>query len=123
LQQQNHQRDFHWLTRHEELQREQQRALTSQQEAQQALTDAAPDLEKLLHAQPAALLRPLWERQQEQTTRLAQTKQQTQEVNTRLLSRAALRARIRNGVLRARDQLQTELSALTQWLAGHDRFR
>ncbi|WP_449548433.1 exonuclease subunit SbcC [Lelliottia amnigena] len=123
LQQQSHQRDFHWLTRHEELQREQQRAFTSQQEAQQALTDAAPDLEKLLRAQPAALLRPLWERQQEQTTRLAQTKQQTQEVNTRLLSRAALRARIRNGALRTRDQLQTELSALTQWLAGHDRFR
>ncbi|WP_449554255.1 exonuclease subunit SbcC [Lelliottia amnigena] len=123
VQQQNHQRDFHWLTRHEELQREQQRALTSQQEAQQALTDAAPDLDKLLHAQPAAVLRPLWERQQEQTTRLTQTQQQTQEVNTRLLSRAALRARIRNGALRTRDQLQTELSALTQWLAGHDRFR
>ncbi|ABP59549.1 exonuclease subunit SbcC [Enterobacter sp. 638] len=123
VQQQNHQRDFHWLTRHEELQREQQRALTSQQEAQQALTDAAPDLDKLLHAQPAAVLRPLWERQQEQTTRLTQTQQQTQEVNTRLLSRAALRARIRNGALRTRDRLQTELSALTQWLAGHDRFR
>lgn len=122
-QQQNHQRDFQWLSRHEELQREQQRALTSQQQAQQALTDATPDLDKLLHAQPAAVLRPLWERQQEQTTRLVQTQQQTQEVNTRLLSRAALRARIRNGALRTRDQLQTELSALTQWLAGHDRFR
>ncbi|WP_407435737.1 exonuclease subunit SbcC [Lelliottia sp.] len=123
VQQQNHQRDFHWLSRHEELQREQQRALTSHQQAQQALTDATPDLDKLLHAQPAAVLRPLWERQQEQTMRLTQTQQQTQEVNTRLLSRAALRARIRNGALRTRDQLQTELSALTQWLTGHDRFR
>jgi len=123
VQQQNQQRDFQWLTRHEELQREQQRATASQQQAQQALTDATPDLEKLQQAQPAAVLRPLWERQQEQTTRLTQTRQQTQEVNTRLLSRAALRARIRNGAQRSRGQLQTELSTLTQWLAGHDRFR
>jgi exonuclease SbcC len=44
-----------------------------QQQAQQALTDAAPELAKLQLAQPAAQLRPLWERQQEQTARLAQT--------------------------------------------------
>lgn len=122
-QQQNRQMDFQWLTRHDELQREQQRALTSQQQAQQALTDATPELEKLHLAHPAALLRPLWERQQEQTTRLAQTKQQIPEVNTRLQSRVAQRARIRSGAQRRREQLQSEHTALAQWLAGHDRFR
>jgi exonuclease SbcC len=34
-----------------------------QQQAQQALTDAAPELAKLQLAQPAAALRPLWESQ------------------------------------------------------------
>jgi len=122
-QQESQQKDYQWLTRHDELAREQQRAMTAQQQAQQALTDATPELEKLHLAQPAALLRPLWERQQEQTTRLAQSEQQAQDVNTRLQARTALRARIRTGALRARDQLQSELAALTPWLTDHDRFR
>lgn len=66
-----------------------------QQQAQQALTDAAPELAKLQLAQPATQLRPLWERQQEQTTRLTQTKQRMSEVNTRLLTKTSLRSRIR----------------------------
>ncbi|MCU6669098.1 exonuclease subunit SbcC [Enterobacteriaceae bacterium H4N4] len=123
VQQASQQKDFQWLTRHDELMREQQRAMTAQQQAQQALTDATPELEKLHLAQPAALLRPLWERQQEQTARLAQTEQQAQDVNTRLQARTALRARIRTGALRARDRLQSELAALTPWLNDHDRFR
>jgi len=45
------------------------------------------------------------------------------DVNTRLQSSEALRARIRNGALRARDQLQTEFTTLTQWLTDYDRFR
>jgi len=122
-QQQAQQKDYHWLTRHDELLREQQQAMAAQQQAQQALTDATPELEKLHLAQPAALLRPQWERQQEQTARLAQTEQQMLDVNTRLQSSEALRARIRTGALRARDQLQTEFTTLTQWLTDHDRFR
>jgi len=122
-QQQAQQKDYHWLTRHDELLREQQQAMAAQQQAQQALTDATPELEKLHLAQPAALLRPQWERQHEQTARLAQTEQQMLDVNTRLQSSEALRARIRNGALRARDQLQTEFTTLTQWLTDHDRFR
>ena len=122
-QQQAQQKDFHWLTRHDELLREQQRSMAAQQQAQQALIDATPELEKLHLAQPAALLRPQWERQQEQIARLAQTEQQMQDVNTRLQSSEALRARIRNGALRVQDQLQTQFTALTQWLTDHDRFR
>ena len=121
--QQSQQKDFQWLTRNDELIREQQRAAVSQQQAQQALTDAAPQLAKLQLAQPAAQLRPLWEHQQEQTTRLSQTTERIAEVNTRLRDRAAQRARIRNGALRNREQLQTEHTALTQWLTEHDRFR
>ncbi|STP89624.1 exonuclease SbcC [Enterobacter hormaechei] len=122
-QQQSQQKDFQWLTRNDELIREQQRVAASQQQAQQALTDAAPQLAKLQLAQPAAQLRPLWEYQQEQTTRLAQTTARIVEVNTRLLDRAAQRSRIRNGALRNREQLQTEHRVLTQWLTEHNRFR
>lgn len=121
--QQRYQSELQWLTRHDELQREQQRAVTAQEQAKQALVDATPELEKLHLAQPAALLRPLWERQQEQTTRLAQTRQHVLDVNTRLQSRLALRARIRCGALRIREQWQTELTTLTEWLTRHDRIR
>jgi exonuclease SbcC len=122
-QQQSQQQTFQWLTRHDELLREQQRATALQQQAQQALADAGPDLAKLQLAQPAAALRPLWESQREQTARLAQTQQRIVEVNTRLQARNALRARIRNGALRTREQLQADLTMLAQWLAGHERFR
>ncbi|QLA67557.1 exonuclease subunit SbcC [Enterobacter pasteurii] len=122
-QQQSQQKDFQWLTRNDELVGEQQRAAASQQQAQRALVDAAPELAKLQLAQPAAQLRPLWERQQEQTTRLAQTSQRIVEVNTRLLDRAALRSRIRNGALGIRERLQAEHASLAQWLTEHDRFR
>jgi exonuclease SbcC len=91
-QQQNQQKHFQWLTRHDELVREQQRVTAMQQQAQQALTDAAPELAKLQLALPAAQLRPLWEHQQEQTARLAQTQQRIIEVNTRLQAKTALRA-------------------------------
>ncbi|HFR4562470.1 MAG: exonuclease subunit SbcC [Enterobacter sichuanensis] len=123
VQQQSQQKDFQWLTRHDELVREQQRVTAMQQQAQQALTDAAPELAKLQLAQPAAQLRPLWEHLQEQTARLTQTRQRIIEVNTRLQSRTALRARIRNTALRNHAQLQTELTALAQWLAEHERYR
>ncbi|WP_341516620.1 exonuclease subunit SbcC [Citrobacter gillenii] len=122
-QQQHQQKDFQWVTRSDELVREQQRVASLAQQAQQALADAAPELARLQLAQPANQLRPLWDRQQEQTARLAQTKQRIIEVNTRLHAKTSLRARIRNGALRSHEQLQTELTALAQWLAEHDRFR
>ncbi|HDS9360085.1 TPA: exonuclease subunit SbcC [Enterobacter chengduensis] len=122
-QQQTQQKAFQWLTRSDELIREQQRASAARQQAAQALADAAPDLSKLELAQPAAQLRPQWEQQQEQSARLAHTRQRIVEVNTRLQAKTALRARIRNGASRTHDQLQTEQTALGQWLAEHDRFR
>ncbi|HBZ7249966.1 TPA: exonuclease subunit SbcC, partial [Klebsiella variicola subsp. variicola] len=100
-----------------------QQAVSRQQQARQALTDAAPALAKLELAQPAAQLRPLWERQQEQVAGLAQTRQRINEVNARLLACTAQRARIRRSALHAQQQRQAELTDLAQWLAAHDRFR
>ncbi len=122
-QQQSQQQQLQWLTRRDELAQQQQQAATRQQQARRALADAAPALAKLELAQPAAQLRPLWERQQEQTAGLAQTRQRISEVNARLLASTALRARIRRGALRAQQQRQAELADLAQWLAAHERFR
>ncbi|MEM5411320.1 exonuclease subunit SbcC, partial [Klebsiella quasipneumoniae] len=84
---------------------------------------AAPALAKLELAQPAAQLRPLWERQQEHAAGLEQTRQRINEVNARLLASTTLRARIRRSALHAQQQRQAELTDLAQWLAAHERFR
>ncbi|HBR1933957.1 TPA: exonuclease subunit SbcC [Klebsiella quasipneumoniae subsp. similipneumoniae] len=122
-QQQNQQRQLQWLTRRDELAQQQQQAVSGQEQARQALTDAAPALAKLELAQPAAQLRPLWERHQEHAAGLEQTRQRINEVNARLLASTALRARIRRSALHAQQQRQAELTDLAQWLAAHERFR
>ncbi|QNC80630.1 exonuclease subunit SbcC [Klebsiella quasipneumoniae] len=122
-QQQNQQRQLQWLTRRDELAQQQQQAVSGQEQARQALADAAPALAKLELAQPAAQLRPLWERQQEHAAGLEQTLQRINEVNARLLASTALRARIRRSALHAQQQRQAELTDLAQWLAAHERFR
>lgn len=122
-QQQNQQQQLQWLTRRDELAQQQQQAVSGQQQARQALADAAPALAKLELAQPAAQLRPLWERQQEHAAGLEQTRQRINEVNARLLASTALRARIRRSALHAQQQRQAELTDLAQWLAAHERFR
>lgn len=120
--QQQRQVQHQWLTRREELIREQQRAHSAHQQAIQAQTDAQPELAKLQLAQPALALRPLWDRQQEQAATLARTQQQITEVNTRLLSRKAQRARIRNGAMRDDAQLQSRHKEVALWLEEHRRF-
>ncbi|KYZ69550.1 exonuclease subunit SbcC [Klebsiella quasipneumoniae] len=122
-QQQNQQQQLQWLTRRDELAQQQQQAVSGQQQARQALTDAAPALAKLELAQPAAKLRPLWERHQEHAAGLEQTRQRINDVNARLLASTALRARIRRSALHAQQQRQAELTDLAQWLAAHERFR
>jgi exonuclease SbcC len=119
-QQQSQQKHFQWLTRHDELVREQQRVTAMQQQAQQALTDAAPELAKLQLAPPpsfAALGAPAGANRAS-----GANQQRIIEVNTRLQAKT-LRARIRNTALRTHEQLQTELTALAQWLAEHERYR
>ncbi|PXF80771.1 exonuclease subunit SbcC [Klebsiella pneumoniae] len=102
---------------------DEEKALLAQQQSQQQQLQWLTRRDELAQAQPAAQLRPLWERQQEQTAGLAQTRQRISEVNARLLASTALRARIRQGALRAQQQRQAELADLAQWLAAHERFR
>lgn len=118
----SHQARHQWLVRSAELSQEQRRTQEAHQQALQAQTDAQPELDKLTLAQPALALRPLWDRQQEQTASLTRTQQQIEEVNTRLLERTARRARIRNGAVRQVEQLQTQLKQFTHWLEENSRF-
>ncbi len=89
--QQQEQQSLNWLTRLDELQQE---ASRRQQALQQALAEeekAQPQLAALSLAQPARNLRPHWERIAEHSAALAHTRQQIEEVNTRLQHNGASR--------------------------------
>ncbi|QGN36841.1 exonuclease subunit SbcC [Klebsiella oxytoca] len=112
-----------WLTRREELTAEERQAQAALREAQSALEQAQPQLSVLLNAQPAERLRPQWLRLQEQTTALAQTRRQREEVNTRLHERLRLRAGIRLAAQRQSEQLSNHQRTLSAWLKEHDRYQ
>ena len=121
--QQQEQQSLNWLTRLDELQQEGSRR---QQALQQALAEeekAQPQLAALGLAQPARNLRPHWERIAEHSTALAHTRQQIEEVNTRLQSTMALRASIRHHAAKQSAELQQQQQSLNAWLQEHDRFR
>ncbi len=121
--QQQEQQSLNWLTRLDELQQE---ASRRQQALQQALAEeekAQPQLAALSLAQPARNLRPHWERIAEHTAALAHTRQQIEEVNTRLQRTMALRASIRHHAAKQSAELQQQQQSLNAWLQEHDRFR
>ncbi|GAC1362072.1 MAG: exonuclease subunit SbcC [Escherichia coli] len=121
--QQQEQQSLNWLTRLDELQQE---ASRRQQALQQALAEeekAQPQLAALSLAQPARNLRPHWERIAEHSAALAHTRQQIEEVNTRLQSTMALRASIRHHAAKQSAELQQQQQSLNTWLQEHDRFR
>ncbi len=121
--QQQEQQSLNWLTRLDELQQE---ASRRQQALQQALAEeekAQPQLAALSLAQPAQNLRPHWERIAEHSAALAHTRQQIEEVNTRLQSTMALRASIRHHAAKQSAELQQQQQSLNTWLQEHDRFR
>ncbi|HFI3584656.1 TPA: exonuclease subunit SbcC [Escherichia coli] len=121
--QQQEQQSLNWLTRLDELQQE---ASRRQQALQQALAEeekAQPQLAALSLAQPARNLRPHWERIAEHSAALAHTRQQIEEVNTRLQSTMALRASIRHHAAKQSAELQQQQQSLNAWLQEHDRFR
>ena len=104
----------------------QQEASRRQQVLQQALAEeekAQPQLAALSLAQPARNLRPHWERIAEHTAALAHTRQQIEEVNTRLQRTMALRASIRHHAAKQSAELQQQQQSLNAWLQEHDRFR
>ncbi|ENY0961722.1 exonuclease subunit SbcC [Escherichia coli] len=121
--QQQEQQSLNWLTRLDELQQE---ASRRQQALQQALAEeekAQPQLAALSLAQPARNLRPHWERIAEHTAALAHTRQQIEEVNTRLQRTMALRASIRHHAAKQSAELHQQQQSLNAWLQEHDRFR
>ncbi len=121
--QQQEQQSLNWLTRLDELQQE---ASRRQQALQQALAEeekAQPQLAALSLAQPARNLRPHWERIAEHSAALAHTRQQIEEVNTRLQSTMALRASIRHHAAKQSAELQQQQQSLNTRLQEHDRFR
>ncbi|EYD87400.1 nuclease sbcCD subunit C [Escherichia coli 1-176-05_S3_C2] len=121
--QQQEQQSLNWLTRLDELQKA---ASRRQQALQQALAEeekAQPQLAALSLAQPARNLRPHWERIEEHTAALTHTRQQIEEVNTRLQRTMALRANIRHHAAKQSAELQQQQQNLNAWLHEHDRFR
>lgn len=121
--QQREQTQLHWLTRGEELHAEAARAQTMLNTAQQALENARPQLAALEQARPALLLRPIWQRLQEQIRTHGQTQRQAEEVNTRLQQQLSKRSRIRAAADAQMSTFQQEQKTLADWLTAHDRWR
>lgn len=111
-----------WLARRQELQAACRSAQAGHEQAMQALAAAQPQLALLDRAQPALLLRPVWERMQEQRALWQRSHQQSEEVNARLLASRALRSRIRASALQQQGQLMAEQGVLKHWLTENARF-
>ncbi|TDT60751.1 exonuclease SbcC [Enterobacter sp. AG5470] len=112
-----------WLNRDGELRAARGRAQAALVQAQQAQTRAQPQLAALERAQPAQQLRPLWDRLEEQRNALLHTRNQSEEVNTRLQARLLQRARIRASALQQLTTLQATHKTLEIWLNEHARFQ
>lgn len=65
----------------------------------------------------------MWERIQEQSATVSRTRQQINEVNTRLQSRFTLRNHIRRQAEQQSTALLATQQTLSEWLNAHDRFR
>ncbi|KNC95348.1 exonuclease subunit SbcC [Trabulsiella odontotermitis] len=117
------QTQLQWLTRRQELETQQQLSLTRLSDAQQALAEALPQLDTLTRAQPAEQLRPLWTRLQEQTATVADTRRQSEEVNTRLHASLRLRDRIARSAEQQHSALHEQEKRVTDWLGQHEHFR
>jgi exonuclease SbcC len=121
--QQAAQTQLNWLNRRHELGISLEHAQVAHQRATQARAEAEPQLARLNRAQPAMLLRPIWERVQEQQTQWQNNHRQNEEVNTRLHASRTLRARIRSSALRQHEILQASQVTLKTWLADNARFQ
>lgn len=121
--QRNTQTQLNWLNRENELRVARQRAQTAYTQAQQARIAAGEQLTRLARAQPALLLRPLWERLQEQRKAQEHSRRQNEEVNTRLQGQLALRAHIRACASHQHQALMTSQKALANWLEEHQHFQ
>ena len=109
-----------WLTRQLELEQDGLKAEAALKEAQQALEHAQPQLASLQRAQPAEALRPHWTQLQEQSATLARTREQAQQVNTRLHATRSQRDRLRHSAQRQSTALEQAYQQQQQWLQAHE---
>ncbi len=121
--QQQEQQSLNWLTRLDELQQE---ASRRQQALQQALAEEKKRnlnwRRSVWHNRHEIFVRT-GKRIAEHSAALAHTRQQIEEVNTRLQSTMALRASIRHHAANQSAELQQQQQSLNTWLQEHDRFR
>lgn len=121
--QQIQQKHLNWLIRQNELQQEASRRQQAQHQAEAEIEKAQPQLAALELAQPAMQLRPQWQRIQEHTAAVTRTRQQSEEVNTRLQQMLAQRAGIRRSAKKQMNAMLSTRQTLSDWLATNDAFR
>lgn len=121
--QQIQQQHLNWLIRQNELQQEASRRQQAQHQAEAEIEKAQPQLAALELAQPAMQLRPQWQRIQEHTAAVTRTRQQSEEVNTRLQQMLAQRAGIRRSAKKQMNAMLSTRQTLSDWLATNDAFR
>ncbi len=121
--QQIQQQHLNWLIRQNELQQEASRRQQAQHQAEAEIEKAQPQLAVLELAQPAMQLRPQWQRIQEHTAAVTRTRQQSEEVNTRLQQMLAQRAGIRRSAKKQMNAMLSTRQTLSDWLATNDAFR
>ena len=112
-----------WLLREAEMQEAESRSQSALTGVQQALNEAQPQLASLAMALPADKLRPLWLRLEDNQATLGQTRQQAEEVNTRLQSQLALRGRLRLSADAQFEQVSVRQKNSSEWLKTNDRHR
>ncbi|EHK3036035.1 exonuclease subunit SbcC [Escherichia fergusonii] len=121
--QQIQQQHLNWLIRQNELQQDASRRQQAQHQAEAEIEKAQPQLAALELAQPAMQLRPQWQRIQEHTAAVTRTRQQSEEVNTRLQQMLAQRAGIRRSAKKQMNAMLSTRQTLSDWLATNDAFR
>lgn len=121
--QQIQQQHLHWLIRQNELQQEASRRQQAQHQAGAEIEKAQPQLAALELSRPAMQLRPQWQRIQEHTAAVTRTRQQSEEVNTRLQQMLAQRASIRRSAEKQMNAMLSTQQTLSDWLATNDAFR
>ncbi|RPH29387.1 exonuclease subunit SbcC [Buttiauxella warmboldiae] len=112
-----------WLSQNAQLTQNHMQAEQALSAATRAIAEAAPQLEKLICAQPAEKLRPDWQRLQELQATLQTTRLQSEEVNTRLLQIQVRRQQTRLAAAMQATKLTRQNAQLEEWLKAHDRFR
>ncbi|WBM69862.1 exonuclease subunit SbcC [Buttiauxella sp. WJP83] len=112
-----------WLSQLNQLTQHHAHSEAALNTAARAIEEAAPQLEKLMRAQPAEKLRPDWQRLQELKTTLKNTRIQTEEVNTRLRQATVRRQQTRLAAASQAAKLAHESTELQQWLKTHDSYR